>query len=217
MPFFISPDSWGSPRPAWTELNEMWSDQARAAAALARGGAYVRGYEQRKATKAADRKRKDAEAEREAKKKASGGGKPADPRKATGEETNDQGERVKKYADGSTVTVKKDGTAVHRGADGKETTGKYKDPEERRKDPEGFSADTPESKARDADRAARDTDRAARASDTEARRTQADAKRTAYDKAKKNAETRKNNDKQRAAAYRYAQVQRYSRGRKTAR
>lgn len=194
------PDSYGQSE---SHIEEMWSDQARAGSLQSRLKGYSAGYDKRKADK-------ERQAAADAKKTPKAGPK-ADPRKATGEETNDKGERVKKYADGSTVTVHGDGTATHKHTDGTETHGRYKDPEPKRTDPEGFSRDTPESQARDTKRAEADAARQQRSKDTDARHAARAAQTAATATTKTNAEKRKNIDKQIAARRGYEDRVRYSR------
>lgn len=127
--------------------------QARTAAhAAARTGAqadYKRISDERAAKKAKE--------EAEAKKKASGGGKADAKPKRTGEETDDKGNRVIKYSDGSTVTVGKDGSAIRKKPDGTEVKGKYKDPTPKGEpDPEGFKGETQSDRDRAAKKAESD-------------------------------------------------------------
>lgn len=140
----IIPNSFGVPpreEVSSARVREVWSDAARASALT---------------TRRAGRK---GLWDPEKKKKA--GGSPAKPKKPTKDkdETNDQGERVSHYSDGSTVTQHKDGKATHRTADGRETKGRYAEPVSK-DTPEGFKADTPESEARDARRRETDAKRA---------------------------------------------------------
>lgn len=100
----------------------------------------MRDHQQREDEKTAARKAQKIE-DAEKKKGSGAAKKPAAP-KATGEGKDAEGNRTVKYDDGSTVTVRKDGSATHRSKDGKERTGKYADPKPKEPEPEGFKGDT---------------------------------------------------------------------------